>query len=524
MWACRLRRVSTLMTDRAYASGQADWHFAQVLASLSCGILLFDQHQTLVHANGAFYRLFPDFADEREVFTRLCAAVLEPECLRQLRDNAPAEAALALRDGRTLQFEVSVLPEGQLWQLSDVTEALGTRQLLRQRMTLFALLPKIDQGLSRALDVEQVLAAALDGALQLSGVQDVMIGVVEGSRMVCVRAAGRFRHLSSPDLSDPIIEQMIRTGETQLIAGNGRGSPSQLALPVISHEHLLGAILLETAESFSPVVVEFLQLMTNHVAAALGNAHLHELLQAQVSELRALERLKSDIIRVASHDIRSPLVVVGGYLDVLHDDLQPHLNAEHESFFDAIRIALSRIHHLATSLLSLERVQALKNRPESIVGIDMLVDKAALDVRDLFRLKRQQLQVIKPSEPLAVYGFDTYLNEALNNLLINASKYTPEGGIITLRVFRADTENGSLVVLNVEDNGIGIAEADQARLFQPFYRVKNEATHAIDGTGLGLYLVKKIVEYHGGEVRFTSVPGKGSTFGFQIPCFEVEHD
>jgi signal transduction histidine kinase len=112
-----------------------------------------------------------------------------------------------------------------------------------------------------------------------------------------------------------------------------------------------------------------------------------------------------------------------------------------------------------------------------------------------------------------VQGDAIFLHESIVNLLSNAIKYTPNGGKVLVRL----QTDGSKATLEVQDNGYGIPEESQANLFQPFYRPVTKETKSIRGTGLGLHLVKRIVERHNGQMVFTSTYGKGSTFGFELP-------
>ncbi len=124
------------------------------------------------------------------------------------------------------------------------------------------------------------------------------------------------------------------------------------------------------------------------------------------------------------------------------------------------------------------------------------------------------------AESLSVHGVSTELHEAIANLIGNAIKYTPDGGKIEARLQR----DGDWAVLEVEDTGYGIPDDQQSDLFQPFRRIKTRETFAIEGTGLGLYLVKKIADRHNGSVYFRSQQGKGSTFGLRLPLAKSGSD
>ena len=110
-------------------------------------------------------------------------------------------------------------------------------------------------------------------------------------------------------------------------------------------------------------------------------------------------------------------------------------------------------------------------------------------------------------------GDPAQLREAIDNLIGNAIKYTPDNGAVRVRL----EQNAGRVIFEVKDNGLGIPDDQQERLFQPFFRASNAKASTIEGTGLGLHLVKNIIERHGGKMRFKSVVGQGSLFGFELP-------
>jgi signal transduction histidine kinase len=120
-----------------------------------------------------------------------------------------------------------------------------------------------------------------------------------------------------------------------------------------------------------------------------------------------------------------------------------------------------------------------------------------------------------PAVALPIKGDSAQLREAVINIISNALKYTPDGGTVTVKLW----EDNDIAFLDVVDTGYGIPEEQQERLFQPFYRPKTKETQQIDGTGLGLHLVKNIVERHHGKMHFVSEYGKGSTFGFSVPVY-----
>jgi signal transduction histidine kinase len=219
------------------------------------------------------------------------------------------------------------------------------------------------------------------------------------------------------------------------------------------------------------------------------------------------------MIRIAAHDLRNPLTAVNGYLDLLTFDLNGKMTRRQQDYFNMITQSMKTMQKIVLDILSLQRIETLHETANyTPVQINALVDelfeanqKRADDKGLLYRKALTKAN-------LYVSGDQPQLREAIDNLIGNAIKYTPEGGRIEVRVnYDADR-----VIFAVEDTGYGIPEELQARLFQPFFRAKRPDTKAIEGTGLGLHLVKNIIERHGGNMFFTSRPGKGSTFGFSL--------
>lgn len=400
-------------------------------------------------------------------------------------------------------------------------------------LNILSVVQTVDRELNQSSDEESLLSVALDAAVRLSQADAAFIGVIDGDRISLKHSYGVYANLSDHDIYDGITGRVIRTRQAEQVLDVQRDidyleivptTRAQMVFPLLSRESLLGVLNLETSDPdrFTPEVFTSLQLLTARVGTLLDNARLNALAQAQRTELHELEQLKTDIIRVASHDIRSPLSVVNGYLEMLADDLADTLTDEHHFFFEAMFSAMRRMQRMASDILSLDRVQSWQDKPQTLVYMNDVAHKALLDVRDEAKRHGHILQAFVPEEPLAVYGADTDLNEAIDNLLDNAIKYTPEGGNIALRLTKIQDNGRDWALLEVEDNGLGIEETHQARLFHPFYRVKARNLPQVEGIGLGLYVVKKLVEFHGGRIRFRSTHGKGSVFGFQIPLANVE--
>jgi len=232
-------------------------------------------------------------------------------------------------------------------------------------------------------------------------------------------------------------------------------------------------------------------------------------LEDLVQQVTQLEKLKTDMIRIAAHDLRSPLTVMTGYVEMARGDLQDGNDEGVESYLTQMKEAVRHMQKMVQDILSLERISELSGgHTEPVAFVDIVQESY-----QRHQTADHTFDLALPAAPITVYGIGPLLREAVDNLITNAVKYTPEGGRIGVEI-SADADS---VLFRVSDNGYGIPEKLQKNLFNPFYRAKTKETRKIGGTGLGLHLVKNIVERHNGSIYFESEYGKGSTFGFMLP-------
>ncbi len=238
-----------------------------------------------------------------------------------------------------------------------------------------------------------------------------------------------------------------------------------------------------------------------------------------VTTIRDVNRLKTQMLQMLSHNLRNPMNIVWGYVDLLRMDSQSDKPAD-DRFVSGILRALQRMEIILEETLSASRhiTEDYANLQRDLFKPNAALDTLLQEIRDLSKQKQLTLaQDIQPEmRPFLAWSFQ--LQEAMSNLVGNAVKYTPEGGTITLKA-RQEAER---FYFSVTDTGIGIPLALQDKLFTEYYRAKRPALGSIPGTGLGLSLVKKIIQAHGGEVWFTSEEGQGSTFGLWVPVIPAE--
>lgn len=230
-----------------------------------------------------------------------------------------------------------------------------------------------------------------------------------------------------------------------------------------------------------------------------------------VTTLLELDRFKNDMLRMASHDLRSPLALVTGYCDLIEMDAESPQNVR--AYVNSIRLMTDRMDMLLKDLLSVDRINSSpRDLQQPVSPAALLAQVIEHSLPDANR-KQQQLVTDFLDLPETIVADAVLLREAMENLVSNAIKYTPERGQIIVRAY----SQGTSFYFVVEDNGIGIPEEHLSRLFTTFYRAKQPGTEHIDGTGIGLSLVKTVVERHQGKVWVESQVGVGSQFGFWIP-------
>ncbi len=251
------------------------------------------------------------------------------------------------------------------------------------------------------------------------------------------------------------------------------------------------------------------------VSSAQGERVGYVLAMADVTPLHRLSQLKSQVIRIASHDLRNPLQLAGGFFHILLEELPP-LTEMQANLAQRVTHHLKTMERLIDELLELERIEVSGERSEELLDVGLLVQQAVSEYRWQAEMKGLRLWTEVAQGISPVRGNHRMLLQAIGNLLDNAIKYTPEGGTISLRLWEEDGE----IILTVRDTGVGIPAEALPHIFEHFYRARQPGTEHVSGTGLGLSLVQSIVREHRGRVWAESegVPGKGSLFGIALPA------
>lgn len=234
-------------------------------------------------------------------------------------------------------------------------------------------------------------------------------------------------------------------------------------------------------------------------------------------ELERLSNMRRDFLHIALHDLKSPLAAVSQHLFNLEARLSAATSDAEKRCFARCQLRIKEQLDFLRDLQTLATIESNGFREKmKVIDIEKLLREVAAEYEDVAQLRSHAMTVQPPQPPSQVNGIERLLREAVANLVTNAVKYTPEGGTITLRATPAD----SGIRIEVEDTGIGISPSDQQRLFKELVRIRPKGPGIDESTssGLGLSIVRRIVEYHGGCVGVQSQPGKGSTFWMLLPA------
>lgn len=291
---------------------------------------------------------------------------------------------------------------------------------------------------------------------------------------------------------------------------------SEITLPLIAHGEVIGAMTIQSSlpSTFSRMDITVLQTMADQIAKTIENARLFTERASLVNELGAQNAELERFTYTVSHDLRSPLVTIRGFLGYLQQDAASGDLVRFDKDMTRIANAVDKMQELLNDLLELSRIGRIIHPPED-VPFEHIVKESIELISGL--IEAGNIQVKIQSDLPIIHGDRTRLVEVMQNLLSNAIKFMGDQAAPLIEIGATGLgEDGKQLVFFVRDNGIGIDAQYHERIFGLFNRLDPN----VDGTGIGLSLVRRIIEVHQGKIWVESQPGEGTTFLFTLPLAE----
>lgn len=321
-----------------------------------------------------------------------------------------------------------------------------------------------------------------------------------------------------PELFVPVLSD-----EEALRNQKAAGINTSLTYPVVVRGVVIGVLIFSMTKKETEVSEEERDLLngfTDIVGLAVQNARLHTTLKDTAAKLRKansrlkeLDQAKDDFISMASHQLRTPLTSIKGYLSmIVEGDFGP-IPPKQRNVVDMAYHSASRMVYLISDLLNVSRLSTGKFVIEPTpTQLDDVIEQEINQLKRTFATKNQKIKTTIAKDFPTVLLDETKTRQVIMNFMDNASYYTPIGGEIEVKL---ELHKDSFE-FKVIDNGIGVPKSEQQKLFKKFFRATNAKKARPDGNGLGLYMAQQVIAGQGGKIIFESVEGKGSTFGFRF--------
>lgn len=484
--------------------------------------------------------IHPD--DQDRVLAENASAVESQRSVQmEYRLIAKDEKVVWVRDEAILVRDAQGLPQYWLGVWTDITtrkhseveqtELIG---IMTKRTIQLQTAAEISRAVSSMLDVDQLLSNVVELIRNHFDYYYVGIFLLDESKTVAVLSAatgqmGRQMILNGHRLQvgdSSMIGWCIAHRQARIALDVGDDAVrfknpylpltrSEMALPLIAHDTIIGAMTIQSAiaASFSRIDITALQTMADQIANAIDNARLFAERSALIQELETRNTELERFTYTVSHDLRSPLVTIRGFLGFLRQDVTSGDLARFDKDISRIANAVDKMQTLLNDLLELSRIGRIITTPKE-VPFREVVDESVNLLSGILEEYKVTLH-IHENLP-TVYGDPTRLIEIMQNLISNAAKFMGHQPNPVIEIGTRGTDSDGKPVLFVRDNGMGIEPEYHERIFGLFNRLNPE----IEGTGIGLTLVKRIVEVHGGRIWLESQPGQGTTFLFTLPIPE----
>ena len=302
---------------------------------------------------------------------------------------------------------------------------------------------------------------------------------------------------------------------------------SLLVVPLIVRDKPVGTLTIDSdrAHAFTESDTQLMTIAAAQVSVAIANARLFEELEERAAELavayeelKESDRLKDELVQNVSHELRTPLTFVKGYVDLLMDGDKGLLTSEQQEYLQIVSDKTDDITRIIEDIITLQRIDSGNLQLETMSMADVL-KTAAANHRIVADKKGLSIACQIPEGQKGFVRIDKgRMNQVLDNLIGNAFKFSPDGGTIRLSM----AEHEQHVLISVVDEGIGMPAEKHQRIFERFYQIDGSSRRRFGGTGIGLAIVKRIIDAHEGKIWVESELNKGSAFFFTLPIVKQD--
>lgn len=406
-----------------------------------------------------------------------------------------------------------------------------TDEALEARVEELSIMQTIDRELNASLETSRAVGITLQWAMRQSGAQAGLIAMVQENDLRVVAFEGYSDELSGYANGLLPVDRLnlaavLQTGAPcfTLLEGDGGllyGARSQTILAIWQEEQVSGILLLESTgvEPIHPEKMDFLVRLIDHASSAISNAQLYAAVQSA-------NLAKSEFVSFVSHELKNPMTSVKGFTELLASGVVGPINEAQGNFLATIRSNIDRMNTLVSDLNDMSKIEAGRLRLDyKAFALAEVVEEVIRSTKRQIEEKEQTLTVHSLTDLPNLWADRTRIVQVLVNLVSNANKYTDKNRQIWLGAEHCENHwdaQGARQVVHVwvQDNGIGISEADQVKIFQKFFRSDDPKTREATGTGLGLNITRSLVEMQGGRIWFESTFREGTTFHFTVPIAE----
>ena len=389
-----------------------------------------------------------------------------------------------------------------------------TDAALNRRVEELRQLSMIDRRLSETLDLNKAMAITLEWAARVTGAESATLFMRDesdgkGQAFRCVASHRRDENTPNPagalwGAEHPLVRHILNTDGPARLESNGMW---HMGVPVQRERRTIGLIALVSVAPFDREAEEFVTRLADRAAIAIENARLYK-------EVIDAKNATDEFVSVASHEIKTPMTSILGYADMLTRGMAGPITQQQAALLEVIVRNVRRMEALVSDLTDVSRIQTGRiSISFTDVSIPDIIEQTREATIRQIEERRHSLVIDAPPDLPSVKADPKRLLQVMVNLVSNAYKYTPPGGVITI----ACQARGDRATISVRDTGVGMTKEELANLGRKFWRAENPLISSEKGTGLGFAITRSLIELMNGELTVSSAPGKGSTFTFTLP-------